>query len=521
MTSPYVYDKRLADAAVDFFPRFLRHMKGEWAGRPLELSPSDAHDIRQIFGWRRRADGRRRYRKARIWKARKNGKTIVAAGIGHLLTVGDAEPGAEVYSHAVDKAQAAISYEMGAAMVALSPELSNLYEVTRTGMYCPSLMSSWRPLSGESYGKHGLNAHGLIGDEVHEWKSDRLHTFLRQSMGTRRQPLDLAVSTAGLREGYGWELYQESVKLRDGVMVDEEAYVSIYEAGERDDWTDPEVWAKANPNLGISVSLEYLAAECRKAQNSARLENDFRRYHLNQWVSQAVRWLPMDHWRQCSADPADAVRWKALEAELKGRQCYMGVDLANISDVAGSLMVFPPADGLPLALLCRFWVPADTVETRSKRDRVPYDKWVREGAMTATPGNVIDYAFIRERILADLEAFRVVKVGIDPYNATHLATELMGEGVPVELVRQGYLTLSAPAKELERLVMSHGLEHGNHPVLEWMAGNVAVTSDPAGNIKPVKERSSEKIDGISATVNGLALMMGETVVALDVAAMIA
>lgn len=507
MASPYRFDKDRAERAVEFFPRFLRHMKGEWAGRPLELSPVDAHDIRQVFGWVRKSDGLRRYRRFHKWVPRKNGKTIIAAGIAHILTIGDGEPGAEVYSHAVDKSQAGISYEMGAAMVAMSDALASKYEVTKTGMFCAQTMSVWRPLAGEALGKHGLSAHGLIGDEAHEWRDDRLHTFLRQSMGARRQPLDVIISTAGLREGYGWELYQEAVKIRDGLIDDPEAYVSIHEADEKDDWTDPDVWAKANPNLGIAVRREYLEAECRKAQENTRLENDFRRYHLNQWVSQAVRWLPMDHWRRCSAAPANPTLWKDLEKRLSGRRCFAGLDLASTSDICALALVFPPEGNEPLVVLMKFWVPQDTIEVRTRRARVPYDRWVREGAMVATPGNVTDYGFIREAIIEACSLFRVQRVGIDPYNATHLAVELMGEGVPVDMVRQGYLTLSSPSKELERLVMSHAMEHGNHPVLDWMAGNVAITTDSAGNIKPVKDKSTEKIDGIAAIVNALALMV--------------
>jgi phage terminase large subunit-like protein len=516
---PYYYDASLADRAVDFFPRFLRHVKGEWAGKPLELSPADAHDVRQLFGWRRRADGRRRYRRFFDWKARKNAKTIKAAGLGHLLTVGDGEPGAETYSHAVDKAQAAISYDMGAAMVAMSPELSDLYEVTKTGMFCPHTMSTWRPLSGTPTGKHGLNAHCLLGDEVHEWTNDRLHTFLRQSMGARRQPLDILISTAGLREGYGYDLYMEAKRIRDGVTDDPETYVVIHEADEKDDWTDPATWAKANPNLGITISQEYLAKQCRDAQQNPRLENDFKRYHLNMWVSQAVRWLPMDEWRKCSAAPADPLHWKKLEEKLRGRRCFGGLDLASTQDICALALIFPAEDGMPLAVLMRFWAPADMVAQRTRVNRLPYDRWVREGAMVATPGNVTDYGFIREQIIADCERFKLEKLGVDPYNATHLTQELIAEGVPVELVRQRYLNLSPPSKELERLVMSHALEHGNHPVLDWMAGNVGILTDSTGNIMPAKEAKEEKIDGISAIVTGMALTMAAPI-AVDVGAAI-
>jgi phage terminase large subunit-like protein len=212
----FIFDKATAEAAVAFFPRFIRHVKGEWYGKPVHLSAFQAHDIGQIFGWKRR-DGTRRFRRARIWEPRKQGKTLLAAGLGHLLTFGDGEPGAEVYSHATDEKQARICWQMGADMVSLNPELRDVLEVTKEGMLCPGLMSAWLPMSGEVKGKHGYNAHGLIGDEVHEWPTGRVHKFLQDSMSTRRQPLDITISTAGLRDTYGWELYQESCRIRDGL----------------------------------------------------------------------------------------------------------------------------------------------------------------------------------------------------------------------------------------------------------------------------------------------------------------
>lgn len=513
--SRYHFDKATADAAVEYFPRFIRHVKGEWYRKPFHLSPFQAHDIGQIFGWKRR-DGTRRYRRARIWEPRKQGKTLKAAGLGHLLTIGDGEPGAEVYSHATDENQARICWQMGASMTAMSPALFDLYEVTKQGMLCPALMSAWLPLSGEPKGKHGYNSHANIGDEVHEWTSDRLHKFLMDSMSTRRQPLDITISTAGLRDTYAWELYQESVKIRDDESYDEETYVSIYAADEKDDWTSPDVWAKAMPNLGISVKRDFIEDLCRQAQKSTRLENDFRRYYLNQWVSQAVRWLSMDDWRKCTAEPNNPILWKELPDRLKGKRCFGGLDLASTKDLCAFVLVFPVQDGVDtLTVLPFFWTPVATVEPRTRRDRLAYERWCsREvGAITATPGNVTDYGFIRECILRACADYQVQQINIDRYNATHLTVELQADGVPCEFMIQGFLSLSPPSKELERLVMSRQLEHGNHPVLEWNADNVEVVSDAAGNIKPVKdkENSPRKIDGISATVNALALAMSSPI----------
>jgi phage terminase large subunit-like protein len=518
----YYFDEATAKRAVEFFPRFLRLTMGEWAGRPFHLAPHQAHHIGQIFGWRRKADGTRRYRRVRWWEPRKNGKTELAAGVGHLLTVGDGEPGAQVFSHAVDGAQASISFERGATMVQFSEELSKLYEQTKTGLFCPATMSVWRPLSGEPKGKHGLNAHGLIGDEAHEWRDARLHTFLTQSMGARRQPMDFVISTAGERGGYGWELWNTSVKIRDGVIEDAETYVVIYAADPDDDWAAPETWAKANPNLGRSIKLDYLQDQCKQARENPRLENEFKRYHLNLWVEQAVRWLPMDHWRQCTVTPHDKDAWRGFENKLKGRPCFGGLDLAQTRDVTALVWWFPAVEGEPAAVLCRFFVPEAAVAIRSRRDRVPYEQWVREGAITTTPGNVTDYDFVKEQVFRDAEAYQVKGLAIDRWNATQLANQLLQEGLPVVLFGQGFASMGAPTKELERLVMGHGYDHGNHPVLNWMASNAAVVTDAAGNIKPAKDKATEKIDGIVAQIMAVGLSMaGNSDVPFDIQAMVA
>lgn len=504
----YYFDEEMAARAVEFFPRFLRLTIGEWAGKPFHLAPHQAHHIAQIFGWRRKSDGTRRYRRVRWWEPRKNGKTELAAGVAHLLTIGDGEPGAQVLSHATDGAQAALSFNRGAAMVQFSEELSRIYEVTQQGLFCPALMSVWRPLSGVPRGKHGLNAHGLIGDEAHEWRDPRLHTFLLQSMGARRQPLDFIISTAGERAGYGWELWNTSCKIRDGIIDDPETYVVIYAAEPDDDWTDPKVWHKANPNLGPVLKLAYLEDQCRQAMENPRLENDFKRYHLNLWVEQAVRWLPMDHWRQCSAAPTNADAWRDLERTLAGRPCFGGLDLAQTRDVTALVWWFPPADGDRGHVLCRFFVPQDNIAIRSRRDRVPYEQWVKDGMLTATPGNVTDYDYVKEQVFADAAAFHVKGLAYDPWGAPQLASQLLDEGLPIVQFRQGMFSMGAPTKELERLVMGHSFDHGNHPVLTWMASNAAVQQDSAGNIKPAKDKSTEKIDGIVAMIMGIGLSMG-------------
>lgn len=503
---PYWFDQRAADAAVSFFHDHLRLTEGEWAGKPFALQPWQEHDIiRPLFGWKR-ADGTRQYRRCFVWVPRKNGKTELAAGVSLLALLGDGELGGQVYSIAKDKDQARLVFAKAGAMVNLSPALSDLLQTFKPSIYCAELNASFKPLSGNPTGKHGLSMSGLIGDEIHEWSSGDLYTFVHQSSVARRQPIEFLISTAGQRIGFGWEQFEYCLKVRDGVVEDPETLVIIYAAPAESDWTAEETWRAANPNFGISVKPDYLRAECQRAQESPRHENDFKRYHLNIWTEQAVRWLAMDRWRK----QAGPVHWSEMAEANAGRRCFGAVDLAATTDLAAQLLVFPPDDQAEKwRFVPRFFVPAEAIANRVRRDRVPYDKWAREGALIVTEGNVVDYDFIKTQILADAETFQIQRFGFDPFNALQVMIQLGGEGLPVEKVRQGFLTLSGPSKELERLLLSDMFEHGGHPILEWCASNVAIETDAAGNIKPSKSKSTERIDGIAALVSALALACAE------------
>jgi phage terminase large subunit-like protein len=514
----YWYNAAHGDAAAAFFPTFMRLTKGKWFGHPFRLEPWQSDDfIRPLFGWKRVIDGQprkdwpRRYRRARKWVPRKNGKTEILAGTANLLLAADEEPGAEVYAIASKRDQARLVFETSQRMAMQDGRIANHLEFLKTSTYCGALASVFRPLSGNPEGTHGLNAHACLGDEVHEWQTMDLHTFVTQSMGARRQPLDITISTAGKRGTVGRQFYEECEQIAAGAIDDPETLVTIYAADADDDWTDPKTWAKANPNLGVSVSLEYLQDACRQAQQLPRLENDFKRYHLNIWTEQDVRWLPMAAWRACdrSAD-GDLLRWQRLFDDLKGRKCYGGLDLASIQDITALCWYFPPTATDPKAvLLWRFWVPADTVAERSKRDQIPYDQWVASGAITATPGNITDYNRVRQDIDEDRQRFDVQKIGLDKFNSSQMVIDLMADGAPAVWFPQSMMSMSPPSKQLERMVLAAELDHGGHPVARWMASNVAVISDHNDNIRPSKEKSSEKIDGIAAAVIAIGMTLGE------------
>lgn len=522
---PYWYDEVAAEKAASFFPDHLVLTEGEWAGKPFVLADWQDHDIiRPAFGWKR-ADGTRRYRRIFVWVPRKNGKTELAAGVAILMLVGDGEPAGQVYSIATSKEQAELCFNKAIAMVQRSPTLGQVLEGYKTSVYCPELNASFKPLSGKAGGKHGLSSSGLIGDEIHEWKDGELYTFVHDSSSARRQPLEFLISTAGRKGGYGEEVWDECQKIADGTLDDPETLVVIYAADADDDWTDPKVWAKANPNLGVSKKLDAMEIAAKRARQLPRLVNGFKNYQLNIWTDQASVWLPIDAldddgnpfgWDHCKGP----INWKEMEGHLAGKRCFGGLDLSAVQDISALSWFFPIQKGLPVpAVLCRFFKPARLIREHGRRDKLPYERWVDEGAITATPGNVVDYAFIKAQIMRDGETFQIAHAGsskledgqgglaIDRWNATQMAVELQQEGLPVVLFGQGFASLAAPSAELERLVLDNGFHHGGHPVLRQHAKVVAVEEDAAGNIKPAKNKSTQRIDGIASLVNALGISM--------------
>lgn len=518
----YWYDEATADKAVRFFHNHVCLTEGEWAGKPFILEPWQEHDIvRPTFGWKQ-ADGRRRFQRVFIWVARKNGKTELAAGLALLMLLGDGEPAGQVFSIASDQPQATLVFKKAAAMVAYSETLSAAIDCMQKAIYCSQLNASFRPLSGRPQGKHGLSMSGLVGDEIHEWRDGDLYTFVHDSAAARRQPLEVLISTAGVKGTHGEEVWEECQQILAGEIDAPDTLVIVYAADPDDDWTQPETWLKANPNLGISVKRDALALACRRAQQLPRLENDFKRYRLNMWTEQAVRWLPIDSlddegnkfgWDHCVGD----TDWRALEERLRFKRCFGGLDLSAVQDLSALVWWFPIQEGLDRpALLARFWKPAGLIKEHTKRDKVPYDRLITEGALLTTPGNVIDHEAIRARVLADAELFRVAfrdekreahqgGIAIDRFDATETLVKLSGEGMPVAKYGQGFVSMNAPAKALERLVLSNGFAHGGHPLLRRHAQAAAVETDAAGNIKPSKEKSTMRIDGIAALCMALGI----------------
>ena len=496
------FDEQQARIAVAFF-QLLVHSKGEWAGQPLILEPWQQFVVGSVFGWKR-DDGTRRFRTAYLEVSRKNGKTTLVAGVGLYLLVADNEAGAEIYSAATKRDQARISHKEATRMAKASPAIRREVNIVRDNIHIPETASKFEPLGADSDTEDGLNVHGALVDELHAHKTRDMVDVLETATGSRRQSLFFYITTAGHdRNSVCFEYHEYTQKVLSGVIDDDSWFGIIYapdqdDEGNYDDWSEEETWLKANPNLGVSKYWDDMRLKARRAAEMPSALNAFLRKELDIWTQAETKWISRTHWDQCSGivDPGG----------LRGRTCYGGLDLSSNIDVSAFVLVFPPqAEGDAYQVLCRFFIPEEAMHERSRKDRVPYDVWVRRGLITATPGNVIDYEWILHQIDEDAQAYDVRELAFDRWGASRIQTQLMEKGGEDWLVGfgQGYRSMSPPMNELERLIVEHNLAHGGHPVLTWMADNLVVREDPAGNIKPDKDKSTEKIDGMVALVMAL------------------
>jgi phage terminase large subunit-like protein len=453
--------------------------------------------LRELFG-RLNPDGTRQHRVGYIELPKKQGKSTTLAGLALYLTGFDGEKGAECYGAASDREQAGIIYREAASMVRASPALSKYFDVidSRKTIIHKASNSFYRVLSADAFRAEGLNIHALLFDELHAQRDRRLWDALRYGGAARRQPLLLSITTAGYdRKSICWEQHAYAERCIADPTVDPAFFGCIYAASPDDDWKDPKTWHKANPSLGETITVESFAADAREADQSPSKLNSFLRYRLNVWTTQDVRWLSPDNWAKCGGP---------LRDELEKREWYAGLDLASTFDLSAFVMVSQADDGT-FDVLPYFWVPQANAAERTLRDKVDYIGWIRDGFIRATDGNVTDYDVIRRDIVELSQKFNIRQVGIDRWNATQLATQLQGDGVDVTGFGQGYGSMSSPSKALENYVLSERIRHAGHPVLSWMAGNVAIQVDHQQNIKPSKSKSTERIDGIVSLVMALGL----------------
>jgi len=496
----FTYDEAAAERAVEFFRRYLRHAKGELAGQRFELAEWQANEIiRPLFGWKRTSDNTRKHRTVYVEVGRGSGKTTLAAGLALYLLLCDGEIGGEIVSAAVDREQARIAFDLARQMVEAEPALRQRCKVYKNSIVVPSTNSVYKVLSADAKSKHGFSCSGIIFDEVAQQPNADLYHTLHTSTGKRLQPVEFLITTAGIHdpESIGWQLHSYAEQVKTGVVDDPSFLPVIFAASPEDDIQDPETWGKANPNYPISPRHDYMEAEAKKASQQAGYYNVFVRLHLGIWTQQATRWVNPDQWNACEREFPD----------LTGRECYGGLDLSTTTDISALSLIFPPLDeSEPYFVLPFFWVPESKLS--EKRDRVPFDQWRKQGYLSVTEGDVIDYDHIRRDVTELAAKYNIVSIAFDPWNSTQIATQLAEQdGLNLVQHRQGFVSMNEPSKEFERLILSRKIAHNANPVMRWMVNNVAIKTDPAGNIKPDKTKSTERIDAVVATIMALSRVM--------------
>ena len=484
--------KKAGARAVSFI-NSLSHTS-DYRGQPFDLRPWQEKIVRNLFG-RLDLDGKRIINEAFIMLAKKQGKSELVAAISLYCLIGLGKSGQSIIMAASSREQASILYDIAAEMVRQNAELSELIEIipSKKRLFYAAKNNYIAAVAADAKTAHGLNPSVVCFEEAHAQTNRKLWNTLKTSMGTRKEPLWITLTHAGFdRQSLAFEEFEYACKVENKIIDNPHYYPVLYYATPEDDWTDPKVWHKCNPALGDFYSLDSLQQEFQKAKDVPSEENGFRTFHLNQWVGQSTRWLPMDHYNKCP-------QIIDLDA-LKGKTCYGGLDLSASDDFSALVLGFREKDGV--TLLPSFWLPEETV---NKND--DYRRWADQGFIKVTPGNIIDYEVIRKDINDLYKQYHIEKIAIDRWESVQLSTQLEDDGLEIERFGQGFKSMSGPSKELERLILSHKLNHGGNAVLKWMASNVSAELDAAGNIKPTKESRKIKIDGVIATIMALGISL--------------
>lgn len=497
------FDAQMALRACEMGPRYFRHSRGRLGGKPLQLEQWQKNIIGTLWGWRR-PDGLRRYRSCYIEVGRGNGKSTMCAIIAGLLMYLDDEPGAEIIGAASARDQAREVFNVFKMSVASSPSLnriSKLYQnsVVRVDPRTGLDVAVYKVASAEAGTAHGGSAYGVIFDELHAQPNRELWDVLESSKIKRDQPLTMAITTAGHdRQSICWEQHEYAENVANGSIPDQAFLPVIYAASVHDDWTDPQTWYKANPNLGVSLKLEDMQAACDKAKTSPGYTNTFKRLHLDIWTDLETLAIPMEDWDRCTPLKGESPEhWRErMYEELADEQCYAGCDLSSKIDVTALVLWFPERR----IVLPWFWVPHEAVTRRAAdpSNRGRYQEWVARGFMETCPGVRIDQRMIKDRLVKLREHFTIMAVAYDKWNAEALRIELEAEGFNVIEFGQTISNFTDPTKELIASVHDHSIDHGHNPVLRWMASNLSTYTDPNENIRPDKKHSADKIDGMVA-----------------------
>lgn len=497
---PYVFDEKLAQWYVDRF-KFFKHGKGKWRGKPFDLMPWQAFATWVPYGWVRKSDRKRRFSKIYIKVARKNAKTEYLAGIGKIGFIFDGEQDPEIYWFATKKDQAKIGWDRQKELLKQlrsdSKTIARYCDVSTYRMYTKQGNGFVNYLGQDSDTEDGLSPYYGLCDEYHAHKTDDMINVIESGMGTRANPMTWIITTAGFLSNGPCAMFEKVCKqILDKAIDNESIFPLIYDLDEGDDWEDERNWEKANPSIQyIDTMRDFLRNEYQKAKTQGKTkEINFKTKNLNIWSNTFSTWIPADKWAEAGEE--------FETSELYGKICFGGLDLASTRDLCSLALYFPNEK----KVLWWHWLPEEEAEQREKNDGIPYRQWAADGWITLTDGNVRDDDRIIKDILDILSNFDISSLGFDRHGANNIAPKLEDDGITVTPFGQGFISMSAPTKEIERLIFMRELNHGNNPVMRWQCSNVAIQTDPAENIKIAKNKSTEKVDGMVA----LAMAVGES-----------
>lgn len=496
-------------AAAEYFRfvgRYCRHYQGEWAGKLMEFEPWQCFIEANIHGWMREGeDGRmfRRFRRAYEEVARKNGKSTRLGANGDYYLIGDREEGAQVYVAATKREQTKEIFDAAAAIVDMDPRLARLASTYRGEIrYKRSVLGR---LSKDAKRMDGLNVHAALVDEIHAHQDSGVWDVLRSAQGARKQPIMRGITTAGFdKRSFAYQLRAYVIKVLEGVVQDDGLFGMIYTIDDEERWDDEREWVKANPNIGVSVSIDDLREQCAEAREMPSAKVEFLTKRLNVWLHGEVLWMPVEKWRSCTVESMDGLMpWKDLTDcdGLLNAECYGGLDLASTEDLCSLALCF--TDGDKRRVFQRSWLPEAALQKRFKKGDKTLQQFVDSGHLVIVPGVVIDQKWIEKDIKLVCERFDVRSIFFDRWNSSQLVTNMLENEVPMVGFGQGFASISAPMKELMRLTLVGDIEH-NDPLLAWAISNVVEVKDPAGNIKTDKSKSSEKIDPAQAVIMAVA-----------------
>jgi phage terminase large subunit-like protein len=494
------YSKEKANLVINFinFIKQLKHTKGKWAGLPFKLIPWEVDLIKKAFGTLK--NNKRKYKSIYVEIGKKNGKSEVSAALALYMLMADGESNAEVYVAACDRQQASIIFETSVNFIEGNRTLSKVTKIIKSTkrIVYPRTGSFYQVLSSDVKSKSGLNVSCVILDEIWTYPNADLAKMLTTGSGdAREEPLFIYLTTAGNKlSGFGWDMHRKAKDILEGRRVDDSFLPIIYGLEEDEDWEDEKNWYKVNPSLGYTIQIDRVREHYDQAKQDPVEEALFRQLRVNQWLKQDIKWMSMNVWDKCN-----------FEVDLnllKGREGYGGLDLSSTTDISAFVLIFPPrTEDEKYEVVPYFWIPEENMQLRIRRDHVPYDVWEKQGFIKTTEGNVIHYGFIETFIDEFGTIFNIKEIAFDRWGAVQMSQNLDVMGFKVIPFGQGYKDMSPATKELMKLTLEQKLAHGGNPVLRWMIDNIVVRTDPAGNIKPDKEKSTERIDGAVALIMAL------------------